>query len=453
MSDKKSIIKEALSDYNQILETAELSARQKIAKEFPDKFKTLLDNEISNRLHTKTKISENTDKNVDDMKKENKTDSKKVKKNQINETTSEPDTETFTINELEDGEETADKLPDNLPTDVPDETPEMAKAEEPVDEPPKDLEGSEGDTPEPEVGKGEETDDILNILLQLKQSIEDLTQTKPETGDGEVEVSDIDKELDDIANSANDDNTGVEPENNKEETVDETMSTGDLDSTKMSEQESEITDDEIEAALNDLDGFDDDIEEGRGVGYNVRRTVSGRNLPKYDHLSKMEKDQTPVAIRESRVKKLVSENKKLTKKFNDLSKKVKKDQNLFENYKTALEKYRNLLSEMAIFNTNLSHVNGLLVNENIVLSHDDKVNIINEFKEIKTIDDSKTKYNSVLKEMVEKKPVINEDIDKVVNTSVQPSAKENLVETTIYENDESLQRMKKISQIIESRKR
>jgi hypothetical protein len=49
----------------------------------------------------------------------------------------------------------------------------------------------------------------------------------------------------------------------------------------------------------------------------------------------------------------------LTKKVNEDKKFQKQATTLVESYKSALEKYRNQLKEMAIFNTNLAHVNNL----------------------------------------------------------------------------------------------
>ena len=44
--DKKSIIKEALTDYNEIMEAADANAKKKLADEFPEKFSNLLKEEI-----------------------------------------------------------------------------------------------------------------------------------------------------------------------------------------------------------------------------------------------------------------------------------------------------------------------------------------------------------------------------------------------------------------------
>ena len=51
---------------------------------------------------------------------------------------------------------------------------------------------------------------------------------------------------------------------------------------------------------------------------------------------------------------------------------------------------------MAIFNTNLAHVNNLLVNESLALTQDDKIKIINEFKKVDSIAESQKKYKTFL---------------------------------------------------------
>ena len=61
---KSSIIKEALTDYNTIKESAEANAKQKLAEEFPEKFSNLLKEELQNK-NKKTKESY---KKVDETK-------------------------------------------------------------------------------------------------------------------------------------------------------------------------------------------------------------------------------------------------------------------------------------------------------------------------------------------------------------------------------------------------
>jgi hypothetical protein len=50
--EKKSIIEEALTDYVKIREAAEANAAKKLAEEFPEKFQSLLKEEVKNKKNS-----------------------------------------------------------------------------------------------------------------------------------------------------------------------------------------------------------------------------------------------------------------------------------------------------------------------------------------------------------------------------------------------------------------
>ena len=161
-------------------------------------------------------------------------------------------------------------------------------------------------------------------------------------------------------------------------------------------------------------------------------------------------------MRESNMKigSLIEENKKLTKKLNETKKYKQSASTLIEQYKSALEKYRNQLKEMATFNTNLAHVNNLLVNESLALTQEDKIRIINEFKRVDSISESQKKYKTILTEMKGSKKTLTENIENKVSASIQPSSKQKLdevVEKTAYANNEHLNRMKNVINYVENR--
>jgi hypothetical protein len=109
---------------------------------------------------------------------------------------------------------------------------------------------------------------------------------------------------------------------------------------------------------------------------------------------------------------------------------------------------------MAVFNTNLAHVNNLLVNESLALTHEDKIKIINEFKKADSITSSKLVYENFLTEMKGGKKTFTESIADKVSASIQPSSKQKLdevVEKTAYADDKHIQRMRKLIETIEHR--
>ena len=224
----------------------------------------------------------------------------------------------------------------------------------------------------------------------------------------------------------------------------------------MIDEEDEITDADVTAVLgNSAEGIDEqDVEEAHGMTYAERRKMPGRENPAPEYLSKGELDQSPEYVKESKKKigSLINENKSLTKKLNETKKYKKSVTTLVEQYKSALDKYRTQLKEMATFNTNLAHVNNLLVNEGLALTQEDKIKIINEFKKVDTIADSQEKYKKILKEMKESKTTLTESIETKMSTSVAPSASKQIdeaKEVTVYADDKHIKKMKRLIEYIE----
>ena len=151
---------------------------------------------------------------------------------------------------------------------------------------------------------------------------------------------------------------------------------------------------------------------------------------------------------------MIKENASLTKKLNEAKKYKDTAGGLIESYNVALGKYRNQLKEMAVFNTNLAHVNNLLVNEDLALTQNDKVRLINEFKSINSISDSQSKYKTFLTEMKESRKTLTESIEDKVSTTIQPSSKQKLDEVVVktgFQNDAHMNKMLKIIKTIENR--
>jgi hypothetical protein len=195
---------------------------------------------------------------------------------------------------------------------------------------------------------------------------------------------------------------------------------------------------------------------GSSKGQAANRTVGNENMPtssprkdstqrEYQKESvkkwsdeSVQKFMTQKETMEKRMNSLINENKKMTKKLNDSKVDSKKFQQISEEHakiKQTLVKYRDQLSEMAIFNTNLAGVNSILVNENLALTSEDKKAIINKFKNVKTIKESEETYKSVLNEMQSAKKTITESVEDKVTVTVDKSASEKVVEQTAYVNE------------------
>jgi len=211
------------------------------------------------------------------------------------------------------------------------------------------------------------------------------------------------------------------------------------------DEESPITDADIEAVL----GAEKPVDEAMGVSISAGTITPGKLG---DHQGTHGRFRQQGVDESKKVGALIEENKKLTKKINETKKYKQSVTTLVESYKSALDKYRNQLKEMAIFNTNLAHVNNLLVNEELALTQEDKIKIINEFKKVDSIAASQNKYKAILTEMKESKKTLTESIENKVSASIQPSSKQKLdevVEKTAYADDKHIQKMKKLIEYVE----
>jgi molybdopterin converting factor small subunit len=218
----------------------------------------------------------------------------------------------------------------------------------------------------------------------------------------------------------------------------------------ITEEDEMISDEDIDAVLGAAPE-EAPVDEAHGVSFSSGTITPGKLGDNEGSRGRFRKG----GVDESKkIGSLIEENKKLTKKLNETKKFKESVSTLVEQYKSALEKYRNQLKEMAVFNTNLAHVNNLLVNEGLALTQDDKINIINEFKKVDSIAESQKRYKSFLSEMKESKKTLTESIEGKVSASIQPSSKQKLdevVEKTAYANDKHIQKMKNLIEYVENR--
>jgi len=111
-----------------------------------------------------------------------------------------------------------------------------------------------------------------------------------------------------------------------------------------------------------------------------------------------------------------------------------------EEYRNALNVFRDKLNEVAVFNSNLAYATRLFTEH--TTSKQEKINILKRFDNVETIKESKNLYQTIKEELTTKtsKP-INESIENtIVNTPTNGSAV-NLIESKTYENPQFL-RMK-----------
>jgi hypothetical protein len=114
-----------------------------------------------------------------------------------------------------------------------------------------------------------------------------------------------------------------------------------------------------------------------------------------------------------------------------------------EEYRKALNMFRDKLNEVATFNSNLAYATRLFTEHST--SKQEKINILRRFDTVETIKESKALYKTIKDELSGsdvRKPV-TESIDRIIESDQKSGSSVNLIESKTYENPQFL-RMKDI---------
>jgi hypothetical protein len=111
-----------------------------------------------------------------------------------------------------------------------------------------------------------------------------------------------------------------------------------------------------------------------------------------------------------------------------------------EEYRKALNIFREKLNEVAIFNSNLAYATRLFTEHSTTKK--EKINILRRFDNVDTLKESKSLYRSIKDELskTESTP-INESVETKLNKGVSTGSSTTLIESKTYENPQFL-RMK-----------
>jgi len=192
------------------------------------------------------------------------------------------------------------------------------------------------------------------------------------------------------------------------------------------------------------------------VGEGLTNTFSAQRLAGQETLPRGKENgdqgnKLRFAVRNESVEKkmtgLLKENLNLTKQLNKVKGELTESTNkvkdvaafkkLNESYKSALDKYRTQLKEMAVLNTNISYVNNLLVNEGLALSSKDKEEIIEKFKTVGNILESEKTYKKLLENYSTTKKSIKESLEEKVNSTIIESSSAKKLEESVEKQQKS----------------
>jgi hypothetical protein len=111
-----------------------------------------------------------------------------------------------------------------------------------------------------------------------------------------------------------------------------------------------------------------------------------------------------------------------------------------EEYRKALNVFRDKLNEVAVFNSNLAYATRLFTEH--TTTKQEKINILKRFDSVETIKESKNLYHSIKDELTNTKTQpMNESIERSLNSNPSTGSAVNLIESKTYENPQFL-RMK-----------
>ena len=112
-----------------------------------------------------------------------------------------------------------------------------------------------------------------------------------------------------------------------------------------------------------------------------------------------------------------------------------------EEYRKALNVFRNKLNEVAVFNSNLAYATRLFTEHST--SKQEKINILRRFDSVETLKESKNLYKSIKDELssTTNNQSINESIGSKIENVASTGSSANLIESKTYENPQFL-RMK-----------
>lgn len=135
-------------------------------------------------------------------------------------------------------------------------------------------------------------------------------------------------------------------------------------------------------------------------------------------------------------------------KYNNLLAETKDLRGKNEEYKEALKQFRTMLAETVVFNSNLTYVTKLFMEQ--TTTKDEKQVILKRFdEEVSTLKESKKLYRTIVSELSSRKPM-TESIDRKLNKDVTSGVSKQLNESTAY-IDKETQRIKDLMNRVEKR--
>ena len=223
----------------------------------------------------------------------------------------------------------------------------------------------------------------------------------------------------------------------------------------------EFTEEEMEEAKKKKQGYDDREDEreamkhGKIAGKDLKNPKARRDDAKFETRKKGEHKEAArtygMGSKEGRgLRKGITNNRNYVYgdngvKVESINSEVQRLREKNEEYRKALNVFREKLNEVAVFNSNLAYATRLFTEH--TTTKQEKINILRRFDDVETLKESKSLYNSIKNELHNTtQNVVTESVGRIEKSPVSGSA-QNLIESKTYENPQFL-RMKDIMQKI-----
>ena len=410
MAEKtKSIIEEALLDAKSLEDALKANTKEMLSAHMSKEIESIVESSLKEQ-------DEETEEVVDDIEIQGSADDME-------------DVEINLDNELpDDSEEESGELE---VMDLPDDGEEMADVELDLDAD-LDLDGGEGDEEleldlEPmgmELGMGDDVldmtmasdDEVVTVFkklgpddeVEVVKDADGIHLTDNETG-AEYYIKESLEELDGMTEGC-DESLEEDCEPLEEETIYEIEM--DNDDEVLGEQDPEVDEEPVEEAK---------YKYSQKGGRSQKRggKVGSEQASPYGSFKESRKTRKPVVRRKPKTD-TVSESK-IMKEYKELKSKNNE-------YKKALNVFKDKLNEVALFNTNLAYVNRLFTEHSTTKK--EKMEILKRFDSAESVKESKSTYKTIKSELDRKAP-ISESVENKVNKTVK-SSKSDLNESTAY---------------------
>lgn len=218
---------------------------------------------------------------------------------------------------------------------------------------------------------------------------------------------------------------------------------------------------EVEEVADDVVAEEQVAEGGHGHALSHNKLTGAEKQPRIDQGKEYAKDRVRLALQKEsedkakQIAALLKEQKELTKKFNELKKQKNELVGINEGFKKTLNEMKDQMKKMAVFNSNIAHVNNLLVNEELALTKDEKIYIINKFKNVASISESDATHKTLLEEFKTSKKKLVESTEKITE-SVAGESSANILESRVVEKtafEKHIDKVKDIMSKVERRKK